>query len=694
MKKIVVTRLKLVNFKGIREMELAFHAGVTNITADNGLGKSTIPDAFNWLFTGKDSFGGSDINDIKTYDKNGKHIEKIDHSAEADLLIDGHQAITLKKVLKQNWVKRRGETETVLDGHKHEYYINGVATGTETAFKEELAKIVDEKVFRLLTNPIYFNELLEWKERREILFAIAPPITDDEVIDKIATIKNKDSIATLTNILNSGADLERYKKELAARRKQKKEQLLLIPAKIEATERTKPETPDGGFAIVEHQIKKLQEEIQAIDLQLSDASQINEAALKVKREKQQFVHNLEMALQTAKQTKLTKRQEERNLILDEITAIDNKIKAEERSIQSLQTEIESNNKDIQRLTERREFAAKRGPELEARKQELLQEFNEVNARVFELHADDCKCHACDREFEGEDLEQIYAKYEAIFNKDKSDKLDQIDAIGLQIKEDIDKYDKNINEFGKQISQLEEKNLTIAGSETEFKNNILKFQEERTAADKRLADFDNALFSDSEEEVSLAAQIEAATTQEGNEPTDATAPEPNKELIEEKMAKQDELDKLKETLSKKIQIEKADTLIKEYQDDERKLAQEVADIERDEDIMQEFSRTRIESIEGRINSMFSLVNFKLFDTKLNGEEKETCETTSEGKPYRVFNTALKLNASLDIINTLSSYYGISLPIFIDNRETVSEIIPTVAQVINLIKVKGQQTLIVE
>lgn len=282
--RLTITRLHLVNFKGQRDLEINFnpYPEMTNISADNGRGKSTVPAAFSWLFTGKDQFDQADINKIKTWDKNNHHIEKINHSVEVDILIDEHQQLTLKRVLVQNWVKRRGETETVLDGHKTEYYINGVGCGTETAFKNELNKLFDERTFKLLTNPLYFNEILDWKERREILFAIAPPVTDSEIISSITNEKNEKRIKELIGVLNAGASFDRYKKELLARKKQKNEQLTLIPAKIEATERTKPEAPDDGFASVESQAKKLQKELTAIDAESLNPYSIGRYSVRAK----------------------------------------------------------------------------------------------------------------------------------------------------------------------------------------------------------------------------------------------------------------------------------------------------------------------------------------------------------------------------------------------------------------------------
>lgn len=688
--RLILHKLKLLNFKGQRDLEVAFNPTETTITGDNGVGKSTLLAAFSWLFTGKDQFDQADFNKIKTWDKNKKHIEKISHSVEGELTVDD-RPITLKRVLVQNWVKRRGETNTVLDGHTTEYYINGVGCGTETAFKQELSKIIDEKAFKLLTNPIYFNEILEWKERREILFNIMPPLTDDEVIELITNDENKDKVVSLRDILNAGAPFERYKKELAARKKQKNEQLLLIPAKIEATERTKPEVPDGGFGIIEHQVKKLQSEIDDLDAQISDKSKANEAVLKKKREKQQVIHNLKIALQNAKNASDQKRKSERSAILDKISDIDNKIRDKERSVTSLQSDIDSNLKQITSLEERRIFAEERGPELEKRKEELKKEFFKVDSLQFEFDPNSQKCPACGTPLTGTNLEEKRAHMEAEFNKNKSDKLDKIDAQGLTIKKDVEQYQSNIKEFSDRIEKLIEENLTISEKQSKIKDDITLLQEDKKVIDQQLSDFDRIKdYPESEEEKQLREQIENTDHEEGDIEENS-----NSELIAQKSEKQRQLDDLKTIYSRKEQIERIDNLLTEYREDERKLAQEIADIEHEEDIMNEFSRVRIESTEQNVNKMFQLVTFKLFHVNLNGEERECCEAIEpNGTPVADTNTAMKINCGLDIINVLSNHYNTFLPVFIDNRESVSEILPINTQIINLEKVKGQKTLIVE
>ena len=110
MKYIKLKSLKLTHFKGIKDLEIEFTDN-TFIQGANGSGKTTIFDAFTWLLFGKNSYGQTDF-EIKTLDKNGAAIPKIDHEVEAVIEVDGHET-TIRRVYSEKWVKQRGAEEAV-----------------------------------------------------------------------------------------------------------------------------------------------------------------------------------------------------------------------------------------------------------------------------------------------------------------------------------------------------------------------------------------------------------------------------------------------------------------------------------------------------------------------------------------------------------------------------------------------------
>lgn len=178
---IKISNLKLKNFKGIKNLEINFEGKNANIYGKNATGKTTVFDAFKWLFFDKDSSDRKDFN-IKTLDENNKPIHFLEHEVEAILLIDGVD-MTFKKMLKEKWVTKRGETQQEFSGHETSYWIDEVPVKKKD-YEEKINSLVPESLFKLITDPLYFNKQLKWQERREILTNISGnQITDEEILN-------------------------------------------------------------------------------------------------------------------------------------------------------------------------------------------------------------------------------------------------------------------------------------------------------------------------------------------------------------------------------------------------------------------------------------------------------------------------------------------------------------------------------
>ena len=57
-------KTQIENFKGLKNVELELD-GITQITAKNGIGKTSILDALCWYFTGKNIYGDTKFDIIK-----------------------------------------------------------------------------------------------------------------------------------------------------------------------------------------------------------------------------------------------------------------------------------------------------------------------------------------------------------------------------------------------------------------------------------------------------------------------------------------------------------------------------------------------------------------------------------------------------------------------------------------------------
>ena len=92
---------------------------------------------------------------------------------------------------------------------------------------------------------------------------------------------------------------------------------------------------------------------------------------------------------------------------------------------------------------------------------------------------------------------------------------------------------------------------------------------------------------------------------------------------------------------------------------------------------------IEELEKKVNKMFDIVKFTMFEHHLNGNIKTKCECTMHGTPYQDLSTSEKINAGIDIINAMCRHHNAFAPIIIDNAESITDILPTASQQIRLV-----------
>src|SRR5699024_109834 len=228
MKTIKLTQLKLRNFKGIKEFHLDLANGNAKIYGDNATGKTTIYDSFLWLLFNKDSNNRADFA-IKTLDENGKEVNNLEHEVEAAFEVDG-QSLTLRKVYKEKYTKKRGQATAEFTGHETNHYIDDVPV-KKKEYEDEIKSLVNEEVFKLITSPTYFNEALKWQDRRKTLLEICGDIELDDVVK--ANNKLKDLPTVLQN-----RTVEDHKKVIAERRKAINKELDMIPVRIDEIEKS------------------------------------------------------------------------------------------------------------------------------------------------------------------------------------------------------------------------------------------------------------------------------------------------------------------------------------------------------------------------------------------------------------------------------------------------------------------------
>lgn len=640
MKQIKLKRITLVNFKGIQSLTLDFKEQETTICGANGTGKTTVFDAFTWLLFGKDSQDRKDFN-IKTYSKDGNAIPKLPHEVSAIVSVDGVD-IALRKTFSEKWTKRRGALDEVFDGHETMYYYNDVPLKA-SEYNARIADICSEQTFKYITTPLYFTSQKP-DMQRQLLFRLAGDITNEDVV-----IKNPDKGFESVVYALSGKSIDDLKREIASKKKTIKEACESIPARID--ERRRNETEQKDWSAIEMQIADLEKQIVAINMQVADRTKAYDAASEQRQKKAKEIADLKMKATRQESDLRTK------LLADYYAA---KSKYDVAIAQS-----ETYRADRKDAADKQAYFEQQLQAMQAKRNDLLSEWKQIQSEVFSVSDDKFICPTCKRPLDAEDIAEKKAEMERNFNTDKVRRLEDNKQQGIAVKNRIESLTAQLEQAKKDISDLDIQIGAVENSQDFTEPQMPDNVETVIANDKSIA--------------VINAKILELETELDN---DIVMPNYG-ELLAQKNALESALQNAKVELASKDAIEQNNARIAELEAEYRKQQAALAELEKVEFNVNQFNKARMQTVEERVNSMFRIVKFKLFDTLVNGSEIEVCEAMVNGVPFGTQNSAMRLNIGLDIINTICEKEEISAPIVIDNRESVTEIVaPTHSQVINL------------
>lgn len=650
---IFIKSIKVTDFKSIRSRFVLLNRMITNILGRNTSGKSTLLDAFLWALFSKNSSGETDFA-IKPHDENGKAYHNLNTEVEVALLVDD-QDINIRHAYREKWVTKRGSNTKIFDGHTHDFFWNDVPL-KESVFKAKLASVIEENLFKLLTNVTYFNSL-KWQDRRNVLLSIAGNISDEDVFDKINSNVN---VEELKKAFLQKKTLKEFKDEIAAKRKKIKDELDLIPTRIEEANRSLP--ADYDYSLVEKNMIALKEEIIGIDQLLNNKSAT------VKQHQESI-----LVLMKVKQNKST---ELLNIESGAKNAMEEKSRDRMRVIQEQKIKLRAIGDDLTITRNHYSNIEKRIAQLTTEQNTVREEWHTINNSQLVFDDNEFCCPACKRAFEEADIETKKAELTANFNTDKSNKLAAKQSRGIELKEEIAKL--NV-----ELDNLKAKGLALAADEQKQAAYITQLEEQhnRLNADE-VGELEKYLAEHQQYNI-LKKEIEHLTEQ-----INAPAPEQNNQaLLLNKQNLQKDVDEMIRQLAGKDQRIKIFARIEELKKQEEAMSQEYTSLDGIEYSIEQFNRAKMDTLEQRVNGRFSMVRFQMFEEQVNGGMADACITlvNSNGSyvPYSDANTAAKIQAGLDIIHTLSNHYGIKAPVWIDNRESVTDIPETGLQIINLI-----------
>jgi chromosome segregation ATPase len=630
MKKLILSKLHIRDFKKINDLEIDF-AQQTTIAGTNGVGKSTIFDAYTWLLYGKNSHDQQDFS-IKRLDSDGKVIHNLVASVRGVFILD-KDVIELERRYKEKWQKKRGNEHEELTGHTTEYFIDQIPK-SKSEFDTYVKGMISDTIAKVISSPLYFNEKMKWQERREILTSIAGDTTPEDVLNFApAEFKTANELLALLEARKSLTD---EKTRIASERKRLKEQLEGIAPKIEELtsmtvtelDATELETKLGLHKVSRH----------LIDAKLEDIAEQNKA------EQQKVVDSNNQLYKW--QDEYTKAKRELLKDHNDRAQAYEKRKAELRlEIQKIEFALSENGS----AENQNEANFRVLTNLQAK---LKEKYESEKSKEFTAIAESCPC--CQRPMESNEQQQLEK-----FNLAKANAIKQIVAEAQDVKVKMTECVAILEDCTKKQVNLA---AQLSAKETYLKEVEASFVVEQEP-------------SDTPDMVALKNAID------NHKPY---APEAvcNNALKQEREQLDEQIKEVQASLAKLSHIEVIKERIYTLSENKRALAQQIASLERVAFQIDAYEKAHIELVESRVNAKFAIVKWKMFDEQINGGLAPTCEATVNGTPYNDLNTAMKINAGLDVINALNYHFGMFAPVFIDARESIVEIIETDCQVISL------------
>ena len=639
MQEMILKTLVLQNFKGIENLTIDFKND-TQILGANGSGKTSIFDAYSWLLWDKDSNSRKDF-DIKPFTENGETKHGLESTVTGHFELDG-QPLKLSKTYKEIWTKKRGNVDAVFSGNTTDYFINDVPV-KKSEYNQRIETFISEKEFNLLCNPLYFSEILDKKERRAVLLSLIKDVDNSEIFSI-----NKD----LKELELNNYTIEEIKAMAKSSAKKTNEELNSLPIRIDELEKSKN---DFDFKDLEEQKAETEKAIADIDKAIAKSSESTNVIVQknnIIQNKLDEMQKIKLKIDEINEDRQLQATREYNQKYSDFLANKDKLKQtitlKEMLLNKLKETIKETTSNIL--------------DLKYKLQDFRNEWTTENQKQFD---GSLICPTCQREFEESKKNEIIAD----FNKQKSEVLTRIEKQANETKEAIEKSEKDLIELQ---NKKEEVNNTILEIEFEYKN-LGEFEEQRPIITKE--DYPQEYYTMEKEIEIIKQDLQAISSND------------NTVILEQKQQLQSNLNVVVSKLALKDNNKMIDEKINNYLVQEKELAKIFEEQQRKIFLADEYTRIYTSLVQDKINDLFKTVNFRLFETQVNGEIKETCEVTVNGVPYPSVNNAGKINAGLDVINSLSEHFEKRVPIFVDNAESITDILEVKSQIVKLYVAKN-------
>lgn len=611
MERAFLKKVVLENFMCYAHAEFDFYA-ITKIMAKNSKGKSTIATAYLWCLFNCD-YELKD-NPVVRREVDGKSVDDMDTSVELTLDVDGKE-ITMKKVQKRTYSK---DGSNYKDDNK--YFVNDVPK-TLKDFNAYLD--VDMNVFKMCSN---VNAFLNQKpaEMREYLFGLVGDVTDIDIASQ------KAELAELVPLLNKYTVEELSAMNKATKTKITKD-LPILDGQIKEKERDIQLKQAVDVSDLELQKNSLKEQIADCVAKQTDNDKLMAEYDKASSDILNLKFELSDMSRKANEENIKARRDIENKISekkDYLINIANTIQKNNSEISGYQNDIESGTRERNRLAD-------------VWKKIKEEKFNDNTAI----------CPTCRRELPAEEIESLRSSFE----KTKADRLAKVEKDGLEVKADVD----NARDMIPKLEKCNEENIA----------NQQKLEEEVADLEKQLSELP--------QEIDVTATEEHKALEQQIAEKEEAMHKANDILTIKAELKSQEAALRQQLAECESQIAKADTAADEQRLEELRQIrtdseQNKTNAEKILDLLDELDKAKNEALTEAVNSHFGLAKWQLFEYAKNGNYKSCCIPTVDGKSIltTMSNKGNRILGRVDICNSIQKISGISVPIILDDSESLS------------------------
>ena len=639
MKEIKLISLEMENFKCFRHLRLDFNGRNAVIYGDNATGKTTVYDSLMWLLFSKNSNGIGDKNfEVKPLGSDGNVVDHDAMTAVDVVFSVNGEELTLRRTYREKWETKRGSSEAVYTGNTSEYYIDSVPV-KRNGFQDKVNELVDEDTFRLLTSTTHFANDISWQDRRAVLFQVAGVMDDNQILATDASFEPLvESMGKLS--------VEDYKKKLLSEKRKFVGAKTEIPARISECQKTIEDIQGLDFAGAKAEVEALTHKKEGIEAQMLAIE--HDSAAEQKR------------------LEIREAQLEMNALYNENKAYRASQATGSVDVYRLRQELSNLNIRLGRMETSYKNEQAYLADCDKRIERARNEWMSTNGEVFTGGT----CVTCGQTLPADKLQRAKDSFEAR----KKNRLAEIEESANDFKRDkmqaenrLERQQADIGQLVTEIQQLEQQIADAESNVVEIKD--MEGYAERSAAINEKIEKLNGELADMVMDSNAAVQKLRVDRAE------------IVRLIAE----------LNVIIGKESLLDYSKQRIESLREDARSAAECLEAIEKMLYLMENYSRYKTRFVEDSINGLFRVARFRLFREQANGGIEDRCDVVHDGIAYENLNNGMKINLGIDIINTLSTAYGVRVPLFVDNAESVTQLEKCGSQIIRLVVSENDKEL---